>query len=250
MSTIIGIGSTILNNSSIGVSAPYSASATSFDGTNDYMQIAAETGVDGKLGTLSFWIKFLAVNDGANQYLASSASDKFYIFKNVAGAITIGAKTGPGALVLQLTTTPTYSSADGWMHILSSWDLGNTTSHLYINDAAPALSTQTNTDNTIDYSVPLKTICAANSGSVKTGGCLSEYYSNEAEYIDVSVTENRRKFINADLTPVSLGSDGSTPTGSAPAIYLKDPSTSFETNYGTLANFVVTGALTACSDSP
>jgi hypothetical protein len=68
-----------------------------------------------------------------------------------------------------------------------------------------------------------------------------------AEFLDISVEANRRKFINAAGDPVDLGSDGSTPTSTAPIVYQNGDFTNFETNQGTGGNFTVTGALTTCS---
>ncbi len=56
-------------------------------------------------------------------------------------------------------------------------------------------------------------------------------------FVDLSITANRRKFINHNLTPVDLGSDGSEPTGASPPVYLTIPSggvaSDFQTNFGT-----------------
>jgi hypothetical protein len=42
-------------------------------------------------------------------------------------------------------------------------------------------------------------------------------------WVDLSVAANRRKFINADLTPVYLGANGATPFGTQPQIYCTIP---------------------------
>lgn len=54
------------------------------------------------------------------------------------------------------------------------------------------------------------------------------------QFLDISVTANRRKFISATLKPVDLGDDGSTPTGTAPAFYLRrDPTTGTASDFAT-----------------
>ena len=45
------------------------------------------------------------------------------------------------------------------------------------------------------------------------------WFANTSSFIDLTVTANRRKFINSDLTPVDLGSDGSLPLGHPPPIF-------------------------------
>ncbi len=56
-------------------------------------------------------------------------------------------------------------------------------------------------------------------------------------FIDLSDTANRRKFINSDLSPVDLGTNGSNPFGSSPPVWLTVPSAGvandFTNNYGT-----------------
>jgi len=52
-----------------------------------------------------------------------------------------------------------------------------------------------------------------------------------------------QKFRSAGGKPVSLGSDGSTPTGTAPTVYLKNPFGTFQNNLGGGGNFTVTGTL-------
>lgn len=56
-------------------------------------------------------------------------------------------------------------------------------------------------------------------------------------FVDLSNPANRRKFINADLTPVFLAGDGSAPFGYSPQVFLTVPSggvpDDFAHNYGT-----------------
>jgi hypothetical protein len=84
----------------------------------------------------------------------------------------------------------------------------------------------------------------------KTNACLAEVYINLAEYVDLSVEANRRKFISSAGKPVNLGASGSVPTGTAPIMYFKGPASAFPTNLGTGGNFTVTGTLTDGSTNP
>tara|TARA_Y100000114_G_scaffold43743_1_gene39264 strand:+ start:377 stop:1261 length:885 start_codon:yes stop_codon:yes gene_type:complete len=74
-------------------------------------------------------------------------------------------------------------------------------------------------------------------------GGLAEYYYAPGQYINFNIESNRRKFINADGTPVDLGADGSTPTGSRPMMYLSlrdgEAATEFATNRGFGSDFTV-----------
>ena len=68
------------------------------------------------------------------------------------------------------------------------------------------------------------------------------YLTNE--YLDLSIEANRLKFRSAAGKPVDLGTDGSTPTGTAPFMYMRNPYDSFDTNNGSGGGwFSLTGTL-------
>jgi hypothetical protein len=46
------------------------------------------------------------------------------------------------------------------------------------------------------------------------------WLSNTPSFVDCSIVANRRRFINADLTPVDLGNTGTVPFGYQPAMYM------------------------------
>ena len=77
-------------------------------------------------------------------------------------------------------------------------------------------------------------ICAELSGVGAFGGLDRVDFSSEA---------NRLKFRDAFGNPVSLGTDGSTPTGTAPAIYMRFDPASQGTNSGTGGAFTKTGTI-------
>ena len=119
----------------------------------------------------------------------------------------------------------------------------------YIADVAKVSAYDPLLNDNIDFTDTDWGVGSTTLGASKLNACLSEFWVSN-EYIDLSVEANRRKFIDSSGKPVDLGSDGSTPTGTAPLIYLPNPSGTFENNAGTGGNFTVTGALTACADSP
>jgi len=229
--------------------AGFAVNAVEFDGSNDILARGADlTGnADGQQGTLSVWMR---INGGAgsqekyyratgNQIeIAIESTDKFRVELENTSSTNI----------LVLTTTSTFLPSATWLHILASWDLSVPVAHFFINDVDEEDGTSVETNDTINYANTDHKI--GGSTLPELFGCLSELYFNMAEFIDISIESNRRKFIDASGKPVSLGADGSTPTGTAPIIYLNGDSTNFQTNQGTGGNFVVTGALSDCSTSP
>ncbi len=80
---------------------------------------------------------------------------------------------------------------------------------------------------------------------------VAEVYLNLAESIDIDVSANVEKFRSSAGKPVDLGATGSTPTGTAPIIYLSGDATGFLTNKGTGGSFTVaTGSLSTAGTSP
>lgn len=229
--------------------AGYAASAVEFDGTNDYMLRGSDyTGnADGKQGIVSVWMK--RASDGANHYISYGAAGRFSCIISAANKMDLAAASTIGVSSMRVFSTTDIVTADGWVHLLASWDVSISAIHFYLSDVEDANITK-NLDNTLDYTQTDYAIGASTAGAVKFDGCLSDIYINTAEYIDLSVLANRRKFIDANGKPVDLGSDGSTPTGTAPIVFLNGDLTDFQTNAGTGGNLTVTGALAACSNSP
>ena len=84
-------------------------------------------------------------------------------------------------------------------------------------------------------------------------GDMAEVWFDDS-YIDFSTEANRRKFATAGGKPVDVGTDGSTPTGGQPIIYLSvrpgDAAADFVTNRGTGGNFTQNGTLSLAGTSP
>ncbi len=138
-----------------------------------------------------------------------------------------------------------------WVNVLGSWktDLtaGNKILNLYYGDtvippdgSAPVGSVGTEGDINGSFSVTLSTPSASEEDSWMLGGTLTphetstdtlnciicemaEFWFAPDQYIDFSVAANRNKFHSVAGKPVSLGTDGSAPTGSPPVLYLSAP---------------------------
>ena len=230
--------------------------AADFDGTNDYMlRGAGLTGAaDSKTGIFSCWYRIdgdparqknlLASNQPGFIVEQNQAEDKIYIIGYNASGSTL---FGIGTSVLGVSAT--------WLHILSSWDMASGTTHLYLNDVSDKTVINVPVNDNIDYTRTNWAVSADTpTFSQKVDGCLAELYFAPGQYLDLSITENRRKFISATGKPVHLGVDGSLPTGTAPIVYLHldngEAVANFATNRGTGGNFTITGTLDTASTSP
>eukprot|EP00873_Tetraselmis_striata_P034694 jgi/Tetstr1/454958/TSEL_041819.t1 len=223
--------------------------AVDFDGTNDYLSGTGTVNHASKVGTISVWARFDATG-AAYELFSSYAAAMVEIRKNSDDSITVhGRVMGSSSNILLLTTNNTYI-ANTWYHIIVSWDLASTTASMYVNDVSQALTT-TLVNNNITWIEADYTVGARPGGGVKLNGCMAELYATR-EYIDLSVEANRRKFISASGAPVSLGADGSLPTGNQPDIYLSGAAANWDAgkNFGSAPDFTVTGALTDCASLP
>lgn len=229
----------------------FTASATTFDGTNDQMARGADlTGnADAKVGTLSLWVKRGAT--AATHDILCNTGQRFEVFIDASDKIRINGYNAAGTQIMDMRSVGTYTSTTTWYHILADWDLAAGTKNLYVNDTSD-LTSPLFTNDTLDYTRTDFFVGANDSSGARLNACLSEVYLNVATRLDFSNSTNRRKFDDggSPLKPISLGSDGSTPTGSAPIIYLGNAFGTFQNNLGGGGNFTVTGALTACSDHP
>lgn len=238
----------------VGGDGGYRANAVQFDGSNDYLTRGAElTGItDGQAGTISAWINLTGGNATDMVWLASGiTSTRFVASRLSSNVFQIFARRADATEILKLVTVATYTSASGWIHFLSSWDLGTAgRRRIYVNDAAD-LSVATFTQGeTIDYVADAAWSMGAHSGgTLKFNSDVADLWFDDS-WLDISAEANRRKFITPNGKPVDLGEAGQLPTGSSPLVFLASPTASWQTNLGTGGGFTENGALTDGSSSP
>ena len=135
-----------------------------------------------------------------------------------------------------------YTPAGVLQHILVSVDGIAQIAQVYVNDAPLALSTGgwTGSPTTFDITgLSFNTWILSGAGSASPGSGVGDVFvaaaAAPAAFFDLTNTSNRRKFINADLTPVDLGATATSVLGVAPQIWLTARSgvaANFQTNAG------------------
>lgn len=229
-----------------GQGAEYHADAVHFDGGPSFLaRESALTGiVASPLGLFSMWKK-------------SSVSLEALLLGVDVGIVQIAENLI--ALLDEAGTTFQYQqftatlSNNAWHHVLMSWNTnfaaGNRILQIYVDDAAITPGAEEGDGDAFDVSYPTETFWFL--GPQDTVACdISEYYFAPGQFLDLTTQSNRRKFISAGGKPVDLGADGSTPTGTAPAMFFSGDATAFATNRGTGGAFTLTGSLTNASTSP
>lgn len=217
--------------------------ATDFNGSSDYYSKAGDLdgNADSKLGIFSAWIRM--DTDGSRFELINNASDFFVVFRGGTNKFQVFSKNADTTVALSMTSDSAYVASSTWVHLLMSWDLANTETHLYVNDSEDSAA-PTIVDKTLDYTrTPWAIGANAGGGSLFLNGALAEVYLNTAEYLDFSTESNRRLFISAAGLPVPLGADGSTPTGTQPIIYALAGDAS--DNLGSGGDFTANGSPTS-----
>ena len=232
-----------------GAAAGYSANAVRFDG-NDYLLRGAglTSASDSKVGILSFWFQFQG-GDGVEQAIISGAATTVQIVKTAANKIRMILQNSGFAFGWDASTSTAYTADGNWHHFLASWNVGTSAGWIYVDDSSD-LSEASNTDQDVEWTQSDWGIGAHTGAGAKLNCEIADLYLNTATSLNLSTTSNRRKFIDGDGKPVSLGIDGSEPTSAAPLIFLSNPTATFQNNLGSGGNFNENGALTDAADSP
>lgn len=200
--------------------ATFTVNTAVFSSGNYARRTTALTGVtDGRAFTLSVWVKFTG-GDGVDQRIfeiSDSSSLKLALSRTSANLIQIQGASPGGTTRLLATNTTAVTSSSGWVHVCVAIDaLSSTANHkLYINGANEYTAGTSDNGSDIDMapSTPRLTVgYSGNNGNPMTGE-IAELWFNDA-YLN-----NLAGFYSGG-SPVNLGSDGSTPLGSAPALYL------------------------------
>ena len=219
---------------------------TVFDDTNDYLRRGDLTGItDGKEMTISFWFERGAdstqdniIDFGGN----ASIDERFLIyFHPVRNNLCCYGKNSAGSLIMDVESVPTHQVSDGLKHFTVSVDLATGQCKMVFNGVQVATSAEPGIDQALDFtggtvSVNGRNISAAN----KFKGKLGQLWF-DTNFIDLTVSGNRAKFYN--VNGKDLGTDGSTPTGSQPLIYLNNQADTFQNNLGSGGNFTENGQL-------
>jgi hypothetical protein len=217
------------------------------DGTQWLTRGAGLTGVaDSKQLTVSVWVyRSSASANGARILSASqvvgtapSPAINRIVGSNPANLFSINMNNSADTEILNVSTGVAIP-ADTWTHYMASFDLSDPAKcHLYQDDVS-TLVTTTFTNDTIDFTRQEWSIAGYPDGTFKLTGGLGDLWFAPGVYIDLSIETNRRKFITAEGLPARLGATGSTPTGTAPRIYMSGAFDSW-TNKGTGGAFTVT----------
>ena len=247
----------IINNYAAGeaTAAAFTPHGVEFDATNDYLtHTGSFTGaVDNKFMLVSAWIwtNSFAVQ---NTVLASGQNGHLQLRITNNGYIDLFAHSNPGVTACVTMEGNQSLSTGVWNHILMTADCASAANSTgYINETLMTYGSKAIANANIKWTGGHDHLIGAmfNFSSLMNGSLAEVYMTNE--WLDLSVLDNRRKFITADGNPEDLGSDGSTPTGTQPLLYMKGEAADWNAgtaNAGSGGTMTMTGAVVDSAHEP
>lgn len=249
--------------------------AAHFDGTAARMDRAGTfTGqASSGSGIFSIWLKASHAASLAGNFVflmdqSASPGNAFFSVNLTSGlgagfnedGIQIAGFDSTVTRVFGVTTSSGLTDAStAWIHYLVSWNTATPAVKVMVNGADHSAD---GTVDTVSGSVALASANAPRVGYLNNLGTVQQWYQGgmaevyfaPGQYLDVTVAANLQKFRTSGGKPENLGTDGSTPTGTAPLVYLHlddlQAASNFATNRTGKGNYTITGTLTTEATSP
>jgi len=223
------------------------ARSAKFDGSNEneYLSRSGLSGAtDGKLFT--FVVAFNPSSMSNYEYLVDTANYRVEV--SVYTKIMVHLANASGSEIINISGSTTLTSGTQYIALISLDTADSTKTKIYLNGSAESVTTNTHTDDNIDYTDTTYTLGSYHGTYNHFNGTLATMYLSDS-YIDFSQESNRNLFVDQlgypkDLTPaIDAG------TIASPLIYMKfDDTSSLGTNSGTGGDFTVNGAVNAGAD--
>jgi hypothetical protein len=237
----------------------YRPTAVSFHSAdNTYLTTGQLTGagnVSQQKGTFSVWLRFTA-NDSKQQQIVEvtnvGRNQQVFIAgitRQANNTLNFDLTDCLGGEVVNMSTNATYTTENGWVHVLASWDTSAGSASIFVNGLEDTyVNTVTNAG--ICYGALQWGIGGLNSGLLDAD--VADLYATFGTYLDIGSPEARQSFTQ-DSKPVDIGEDCSKPTGARPIACFHGPLGSWNVNLGTGGGMNVgnnSGALTAAATGP
>ncbi len=211
--------------------------------------------VDGRLGTLSFWFKKAAGDQGH----VFQMGPLFDILMGDQEIFVRVFQTGGGSQQVVVDTGLTGWAPDVWNHYMVSWEntfpaaAANVTQYLNGVELINAVNGVTGFAGGLDVDLGYAgSDMWEGTGTFELDNlevCLSEFYLNLEERFDLTDADNRAQFRSPAGDAVNIGGDGSGPTGTQPAFYAANGE--LNPNAGTSDSLsTVTGKILNCLPPP
>lgn len=223
--------------------------ATEFDGDAYLTRTAGMTGAaDSKLLTISSWIRMPALPGASATIVAAETTLAgvtltWEFFVDATGHVSLLGKNSAGTTILAANITGAIPDVL-WHHYLVSLDLSSTSKRwVYVDDVAATMTWTTYTNDTVDFTAADWSVGSIGDGTLSQPAELADLWVAPGLYLDLSVSGNRRLFIDANKRAVWLGANGEIPTATSPLLYLSGALASWATNLGIGGGMTMHGTL-------
>lgn len=221
---------------------------------------------DGRLGTVSYWIKNNVTNQ-ENGFIwrqdNAGGATGFEFHKDGLERAVLTLKTAAGGVAdMEMSSDQNLINEGVWSHVMASWNYSfpadpanNATLFVdgvqQLNGVGFAVITQNGADADLAYATKGETAITGHApGIVYLDACLSNVYINVDERVDLTDPANRLLFYGPAGESVGHGADGSFPTGNQPFFYAPDGDTRVNVGYGPQLVQTGGGTITDCNDAP
>jgi len=234
-----------------GAAGSFLATAANFDGANDSLQRgAAFTGIaDTTVGTFSAWIKYPAFPSGS-QVIWRDIGEQHWMLLNTNGTFHIVVENTSNQPILTVSNSLTPTIPGVWNHVCYNYDTSISEFNMFVNDVADGVTASFPNSGNANFVAKTDWTIIGQNGGQRFEGDISEYWLTFGENFDISNTSNRRGFISDEGFPVDLGTDGSTPTGTSPLVFLSGDFDTWATNDGTGGGLNTIGEIQNSTTTP
>jgi hypothetical protein len=247
----------------LGLPAPrrsFYVGAADFDGsTNGLSRNSGSVGIaNAKSGIAILWFR-VDGGDGALQYFMqneTTGAGGIDIIRNASNKIQVTAWNVLNNVILDASSTNTYTAGAAWHCLALAWDLATGGSFRMNIDGTDegVVATYTN-DTIVHFDSTGRWYFGTREGGVfRFNGGLADIYVRIPAYLDFNTAANLAKLRTTSNKPAYMGRTGAKLTGTAPQLRFhldkNEPAANFALNRGTGGNFTENGTLTYASSSP
>jgi hypothetical protein len=145
--------------------------------------------------------------------------------------------------VMRMTSTATVTADGQYHHLMCAVDTSTDGNNRLLIDGVEGFVLNTRIDSAIHFAAS-SWLVSRTVGSVAMDADIAELFFAPGHWLDLTIAANVARFRDPTTGKPPTSGDLIQTTGITPAIYLKDPYSSFGTNSGTGGHFTMNGTLT------
>jgi hypothetical protein len=225
------------------VPSAFTMNSGHFPGTLAMIRQTVTSVADSTAISIVLWISPDAGGDGSIRRIlhvgTSSSAERGYVRLNSDNTLGFRVNNGAGTALVNKNSAHTLLAGSGWTCVMCSADLVANRALIYFGDVEEYNGTCNSTATNFQFDATglyRWSIGGTYTVTNPYAGGLGNLAFHHSVALDFTQEAVRRKFLDGNGKPVDLGSDGSTPFGSQPLIYMGNPGTDSDWDAGTNLN--------------